>query len=244
MQVREDDTRTRILHAAGAIFAERGFEKATIREICGQAEVNLASVNYHFRDKERLYVEVMRHAHEHAWKEVAVPDWPPGTPPERKLRDFVRTTIQRMLAIHRLPWQTQLMMREFAQPTGVCRELADDFIRPHFQLMLSILDELVPAAMPPHRRHQLGFSLIGQCLFYKMNDPVIHLLISSEEFERHFTPDQLSDHIADVMLASLGRERPFEGMSPPDPGDTSVLSCPGLGDRGPGETNGIAGQNS
>ena len=48
-----DDTASRLLNAAGPIFAEKGYQNATVREICAAAGVNLASVNYYFRDKER-----------------------------------------------------------------------------------------------------------------------------------------------------------------------------------------------
>lgn len=54
-------TRERIINAAGELFAEQGFEGTTIRDICTQAEVNNASVNYHFRDKENLFAEVIRY---------------------------------------------------------------------------------------------------------------------------------------------------------------------------------------
>ncbi len=48
--------------SASRIFAEKGYHAATIAEICEQAESNIASVNYHFRDKENLYLEAWRFA--------------------------------------------------------------------------------------------------------------------------------------------------------------------------------------
>jgi AcrR family transcriptional regulator len=54
------DTRARILDAAEALFVERGFDGTTMRMITGAANVNLASVNYHFGSKERLIQEVFR----------------------------------------------------------------------------------------------------------------------------------------------------------------------------------------
>lgn len=48
------DTKEAILDAAEAIFAEVGFEKASIRQIVAAADVNLAAVHYHFGSKEAL----------------------------------------------------------------------------------------------------------------------------------------------------------------------------------------------
>jgi AcrR family transcriptional regulator len=55
-----DPTRARILRAATELFAERGFRRTGVRAICAKARTNVAAVNYHFRSKERLYLEVFR----------------------------------------------------------------------------------------------------------------------------------------------------------------------------------------
>jgi len=62
LKTKSEKTRNRLLTAASRIFAEKGFQEATIAEICEQAETNIASVNYHFRDKETLYLESWRFA--------------------------------------------------------------------------------------------------------------------------------------------------------------------------------------
>ena len=51
------ETREKILDAAEALFAEHGFEGASMRMITARAGVNLAAVNYHFGSKENLLRE-------------------------------------------------------------------------------------------------------------------------------------------------------------------------------------------
>src|SRR5260221_14177855 len=56
----EDGTRDRILKTAERLFAERGFNGVSVRELAGAASVNIASIGYHFRSKEGLLAEVYR----------------------------------------------------------------------------------------------------------------------------------------------------------------------------------------
>jgi len=53
-------TKDRIIAAAQALFAEKGFPATSMREITARAEVNLAAINYHFGSKENLLREVVR----------------------------------------------------------------------------------------------------------------------------------------------------------------------------------------
>jgi len=54
------ETRERLLEAAGRLFAERGYETTSVRDITTEADCNVASVNYHFGGKENLYIEAFR----------------------------------------------------------------------------------------------------------------------------------------------------------------------------------------
>lgn len=53
------ETRARLTEAAGQLFAERGFDHVSLRQITDAAEANIAAVNYHFGNKEGLIAEVM-----------------------------------------------------------------------------------------------------------------------------------------------------------------------------------------
>ena len=59
--------------AAGEIFAERGFDGTTVRDICQRAGANIAAVNYYFGDKQRLYVEAVVQAHRWRMEQFPLP---------------------------------------------------------------------------------------------------------------------------------------------------------------------------
>jgi AcrR family transcriptional regulator len=54
------DTKTRILDVAEELFAERGLDRVSIRDITDAAKANLAAVNYHFGGKEDLIAAVFQ----------------------------------------------------------------------------------------------------------------------------------------------------------------------------------------
>src|SRR5262245_12590039 len=98
-------TRQRLLDAAGEVFAEHGYRAATVRDICERAGANVAAVNYHFGDKDRLYEAVVRFAHD-----CALAEYPPqlgveeGAAPEVRLLAFVRSLLLRVLDQGRPAW--------------------------------------------------------------------------------------------------------------------------------------------
>lgn len=53
------DTKEKILSVAAALFAVNGYDSTSIRDISKEAGVNLASINYHFKNKLNLYKEVL-----------------------------------------------------------------------------------------------------------------------------------------------------------------------------------------
>jgi len=210
-----DDTRARILNAAGLIFADRGFQAATVRDICQKADVNLASVNYHFGDKQQLYIQAVRNAHQLLAGQVPMPDWPADATAESKLQDFIRTLITRMIGSQTAPWQTRLMMREILSPTSACKEMVEDYFRPHFELLLRILSELLPAETPDSARQQIGFSIVGQCLFYRVAGEVVGMLVDDKDRSADYSVDQLAEHIGRFSLAALSE---IAGSTPNDVG--------------------------
>jgi AcrR family transcriptional regulator len=57
-------TKKRILKAATSMFAAGGYEATSLRQISSAAQVDLATLKYHFGDKPSLFAEVYRHGHQ------------------------------------------------------------------------------------------------------------------------------------------------------------------------------------
>jgi len=228
-----EDTKDRILQSAGRVFADKGFRDATVREICQAAGVNLAAVNYHFGDKERLYIESVKRAHRLRVEDVPMPEWPAGVPAAEKLHDFIYAFLCRVLATDEgEAWQCQLMLRELMQPTRACEELVRDYVRPHFSMLQGIIAELVPPETDDVQRHRIGFSIIGQCLHYRIAQPILRLLLSEDEFRRN-DPAQLAAHISQWTLAALGAAPPVIAPAAISPSAVADVASPSRPARRP-----------
>jgi AcrR family transcriptional regulator len=199
-----DDTEKRLLESAGQIFADKGFKDTTVREICQHADANIAAVNYYFRDKERLYRAALHNAFQCRIDQMALPEWPAGTPAPEKLRDFIHTILARMLEEHKFPWQMQLLMRELCQPSSAGEDLVREFIRPMAELLWRILRELLPKKVSEAKLHLLAISIIGQCFYMRVGREVIALLVGPEESRGH-TTHRLAEHITEFSLAALAQ---------------------------------------
>ena len=202
-----DATKARILEAAGAEFAEKGFELARIRTICESARANIAAVNYHFGDKEQLYIATVLEAHR-CGGEYTPPSELPDLPAAVLHRQYIHQFLTNVLALsHSDTWQSTLMLREMLRPTEACAVLVEETIRPRFEFLRAIVRKACPD-VDEQKLNAICFSVIGQCLHYKMAKEVAQRLIGREAFES-LGVDYLTDHISSFCLAALGLEPPI-----------------------------------
>lgn len=201
--VAQDKTRQRLLEAAGEVFADLGFRKTTVREICARAGANVAAVNYHFGDKETLYAEALRYAHG-----CAIIKYPPAlglpddAPPEKRLHAFVMSFLQRIFDEGRPAWHTKIITREMAEPTGAMDSLVDEQIRPHFAYVRQIVLELLGKKADPEVVRLCCNSVVGQCLFYHFGRPVSERLFPQRIFGIKDT-ETIARHVTRLTLAGI-----------------------------------------
>ncbi|RJP68478.1 MAG: DUF1956 domain-containing protein [Candidatus Abyssobacteria bacterium SURF_17] len=202
-----DDTKGRLIEAAGEVFAHHGFRSATVREICSRAGANVAAVNYHFRDKEGLYVAVLEHSLQSATRK-----YPPDlglrdqATPEEKLRTFIHSFLLRILGEGVPAWHGKLMAREIADPTDALGRVVQSSIRPLHMYLASILSDLLKEGKPAEGEERdviflCAMSIVGQCLQHFTGRRVIAALRP-----KSFNPadiERIADHITRFSLAGI-----------------------------------------
>ncbi len=211
MDALQEQTRDRLLEAAGEIFAEYGFQAATIRDICRRGKANVAAVNYYFGDKRALYIAAVERAHCNTAGLINVV-WPEGWTPQQKLRVFIRQWLEQQLAEDLPSWHMRLMLREMADPTDACVKLVEAYIRPMAETLRGVIRELTPDDLAERQGWMIGFSIVSQCLFYKVHRPIAELLVGRDEYT-HFNLPVIAEHITRFSLAALGQGAPVTATS-------------------------------
>ena len=202
--VSHDETRRHLLEAAGQAFAEAGFRDATVREICRRAGANIAAINYHFGDKEMLYLEVLRHAHGKALEK-----YPPllgvaaDAPPEKKLRAFIHSLLLRIFDKSPTAWHGKVLLREMIEPTAALDSLVEERMRPMADQLRAIVAELLGCRQNDERARLCGMSVVSQCVFYHHCRHVMSRLFPKQLPQGAADIERLADHITRFSLAAM-----------------------------------------
>lgn len=193
------DTRQRLMESAGVIFAEHGFHQATVRQITDRAGVNLAAVNYHFRDKAELYAAVMRDCFCSGGPRAAIDS---SLPAEEQLHAWIGRFVSKKYGSATPSWQHQLIGREMQEPTPALAALVEENICPEARELEGIVRTLHPGELSTDQAYLMGFSIVGQILYYLTYAPLNGRIYPP--FATH-PPDvaTLTEHIFRFSLAAL-----------------------------------------
>jgi TetR/AcrR family transcriptional regulator, regulator of cefoperazone and chloramphenicol sensitivity len=144
MKKNDNETRANLLEAAKRLFAERGFRKVTVREICRAAGANVAAVNYHFQGKEGLYRAVLEDgiALIRETTDLSLRA-PAGATAEDRLRSFIRTAVGRMMSGGDDNWLARVLRHEFENPTEALDRVVERAIGPRMRALAALVADVL-----------------------------------------------------------------------------------------------------
>ena len=198
-----EDTHDRILSAAQKLFADRGFDATSVRDITTEAGCNVASVNYHFGGKDKLYLEtfrsmltVLRDRRLELMGELMERE------PSPSLEEFVETfaviMIEPLVGDSRGRMFLNLVSREMIAPRLPDGVLLEEFFEPMMERATAALARVGPPLQAASARLCV-MSMVGQLLHSLKAHHLLSDLGRSDVIPMHH-----SDQMAHFVRFSVG----------------------------------------
>lgn len=209
-----EESRARLVAAAARLFAARGFDGVSVRELAAAADVNVAAVSYHFGGKRGLYLSALEQLLQEMRPvgrpvieriEAAFAEGPPSRDALAVTARFlVRHILTTLMSGALKPWVTQTVLREFQDPTPDYRPMLDERVMPlHLAVArlsaaaLRLDDDSPEAILAAH-------GIMGQIMVFAAARNVILEELDWPEFGPEFGEDRLETIIAVATRGVLG----------------------------------------
>jgi len=172
--------RTRLLSEAARIFSEKGYAKASTREICAAAGLNVAAIHYHFGGKDGLYRAVLQGPIHAISAQLEGFDDPGLSLPQamaRMLGAFAGLAADDATTnLAADPHGLRLHLRELVEPSPVYAAAVAQHFVPHQQAMARLLARHIGLAVPDDDVHRLVFALVAMAHDYCMSREFMKIL--------------------------------------------------------------------
>ena len=214
LNIPEKESRQRLLDSAEQLFAEKGFDSTSVRDLTQLAKCNVASVNYHYGSKEKLYQKVF-HKHFTLMRETRITsinrvmqDHGPQTSLEQLIEAFARAFLEPLLDDSSGRLTMRLMMREMTDPRLPADMFFKDMVKPVSAVLLGAMHQICPD-LDQRNAQKCVHSLIAQLIhvvqvriyftrIQKLDHPMLNL-------------QEMLDHVVQFteagMKASLMKEK-------------------------------------
>ena len=170
------NTKTALLNAAREVFADKGFDSATVRDICGLAKANVAAVNYHYGSKDGLYAAVLEEIFPKCeeWKAKDRT----AMPPEDRLRQFVHGLAEEIyLQGDRVIAQKwAIFLREMAKPSRNLDIIVQHQVQPRANELRSILMDILGPGIPDRTLAFCSANIWAMLLDHLLIQPILDRL--------------------------------------------------------------------
>lgn len=182
-----ENIKEQILDAAIELFAKKGYNGVSMRDVAKAVLSTPAAIYYHFADKDQLYVEMLRHA----LKELRLDTlW--DEPDEwKKLESYLTKVAQQFQTQPNAQRLTQWMLVDSDEPTLI--KLTEQVFKDIFVPLFEISGKLSHS----HDPHQLATSIISLVTFPYYAKSTLKLLPGFKE--KSYQSQALAKHIITIL---------------------------------------------
>jgi AcrR family transcriptional regulator len=195
-------TREALLEAAGNVFAEKGFDRATGKEICARAGANVAAVNYYFGGIEGLYAAILRRAHHRVVSVDHLETLVARQPDARgQLEAILGMFARAVTGPASSSWVFRVIGREVVAPSRVFSEMRDKEIFPKLRILRPVVAELMGLREDHPSVARACISIIGPCVLLLIGDRrFLKQAFPTYGFD---DPNAVTQHLLSFSLAGI-----------------------------------------
>ncbi len=192
-------TYNRILDVAGDLFASAGFAETTNKMIAAKAEVDLASINYHFGSRNGLYQAVLVEAHRRLVSVEGLELLVSAELPAReKLRRLIEMLVESATAEH--SWHARVLSREVLSPSSHLQTLQEREIPAKLPFVLAILSDITAIRSDDPALLRCLISVMAPCAMLLV---VGRNVFAFAEEIRHMPRRDLVEHLYNFAIGGL-----------------------------------------
>ena len=180
-----ENAKERLLETAERLFAEKGYNDVSIRDITQTAECNVAAVNYYFGNKENLYYDVFRKriipkmADLHDQIEAHIANHEPVTL-EIVIRAFVTISIKNNILNNNDDVFQRLINSERYRPTKAKNIIVNEALVPFYENLMDLFRPHFPEGMSESKIKLNILSILGMVLYFSHSQLSVTRFIQTE----------------------------------------------------------------
>lgn len=195
------NTKDTLLAAAIQVFADKGFDAATVRDICGRAKANVAAINYHFGSKDGLYVAVLREVFpKDEYNFVTDRSGPAGQRLHAFLRTLAGEIYERGNGMIAQRWA--IFLREMAKPSANLDFIVRRQVQPRANELRDIVTDILGPDAPEQMLAYASSSIWALMLDHLLTQPILDRL-SPQRPTVQGSMDAFVDHVVKFSLGGL-----------------------------------------
>lgn len=192
------DIRERLVEAGRELFAQAGFDGASVRDITAMAHANLGAITYHFGSKEALYHTVIERFATPLADKIAAISVEPGPPLER----LATAMWAFMDHIWSHPEMPRLIVRELASDRPLPDPVARVIRRNVESFSRMVMEGQADGSIRPGEPHLMAMSIAGQPLFLAIAGRAIRQAIGTDPGDPAIR-SLIAEHVIANMKAAL-----------------------------------------
>ena len=199
VKIKKSDPKARIIETTATLFAERGFEAVPVREIADKAQVNVAMINYYFRNKNGLYnaiiEKLMGELNERLESEVGK-----GADPVDRLKRYVNSYVSYLRQESKT---AQLVFQAIFLKDTDLDFLVERYWAKTYAMIEQVMSEGIAAGVfQPVDSRLTPISIRGMLLWYFMSSPITVRLPGMRDYRGEYD-ERLAEETLNLLLQGL-----------------------------------------